>query len=184
MIATVETGGNPNYAVFDDRAGVFYVSNAGDSTLVAVNPATGKVGATITTPGGIEHMLIDPASRSIWGAEADTGRVDEIGLDTGKVLRSFEIGGELHGIARDAASGTIYVSAREQGKIAVINPASGEVAYAEAGPEPYHMEIDAGRLVVTSAEDDVIRAFSLPDLKKVAELPIRARGHQMVVLAD
>jgi YVTN family beta-propeller protein len=184
VTATVETGSNPNYAVFDSETGLFWVSNAASGTVTAVDPAAGVLRNTIETPGGIEHMVIDVKGRRIWGAEAEDGRVDEIDLAAGRVVRSIEIGGELHGIARDPASGKVFAAAREQGKLATIDPASGTVRFAEAGPEPYHIEVDGDLLAVSDAEVDVIRAYRIPDMSLVAEVPTRARGHQMVVLTN
>ncbi len=182
VTATLATGANPNYTVFNPADGLFYVSNAGDNTIVPVDPVAGTTGTPIATPGGVEHMVIDVAGQRLWGAEADTGQVDEIDLATGRVVRRFDVGGTLHGIARDAKTGTIYVSAREQGKIAVIEPASGAVTLAAAGPEPYHLEVDGDRLIVSSADKDVLWAFRTADLSRVAEVATRGRGHQMVVL--
>ncbi len=182
VTATVVTGANPNYTVFNPTDGLFYVSNAGDNNILPLDPVTGATGTPIATPGGVEHMVIDVASQRIWGAEADTGQVDEVDLATGKVVRRLDVGGTLHGIARDAGTGTIYVSAREQGKIAVIEPATGAIDLAAAGPEPYHLEVDGDRLIVSSAENDVLWAFRLSDLSRVAEVATRGRGHQMVVL--
>lgn len=184
VTATVETGSNPNYAVYDPETGLFWVSNAAAATLTTVDPVAGVVRDTIETPGGVEHMVIDVKARRIWGAEADDGRVDEIDVDAGRVARSFDIGGELHGIARDPASGKIFVAAREQGKLATIDPATGAVSLAAAGPEPYHIEVDGDLLAVSDAKVDVVRAFRIPDMSLVAEVPTRARGHQMVVLTN
>lgn len=184
VTATIATGPNPNYAVYDPKTASFYVSNAGNSTISQIDPAKGYLVRNLRTAGGVEHMTIDVAGRRLFAAEADTGIVDVINLDTGAVDQTYDIGGELHGVAYDAPRDTLYVSAREKGQIAAIDLVSGTLGLHAAGPAPYHMVLDGNQLVVSSAKDNAVWVIDTATWQRVMTIPTKARGHQMVILPE
>ncbi len=182
VVATIKTGPKPNYAVYDPKTASFYVSNAGNATISQVDPLAGTLVRTLKTPGGAEHMAIDVPGRRLFAAEADTGVVAVLNIDSGAVEKTFDVGGELHGIAYDAGKDALYVSARAKGAIAWIDLKSGKMSLEPIGPQPYHMEIDGTRLMVSSAGKNLVWAVDIASRSVVATVPTKARGHQMVVV--
>jgi YVTN family beta-propeller protein len=184
VTATIATGPNPNYAVYDPETATFFVSNAGNATISQVDPAQGYVLRNIRTPGGVEHMAIDPQGRRLFAAEAETGLVSAVNLDSGAIEQSWNVGGQLHGIAYDAARDAVYVSAREKGAIGWIDLATGQLSVEPVGPEPYHMALAGNRLVISSAEEDVAWTVDVTSRKLISTVPTSERGHQMAVLPE
>lgn len=182
VTATIATGPNPNYAVYDPKTAAFYVSNAGNATISQVDPEKGYLVRNLRTMGGAEHMAIDVAGRRLFAAEADSGILDVINLDTGAVDATFEIGGELHGVAYDAMRDAVYVNARENGQVAWIDLATGAQALEAVGPEPYHMALDGNRLLVSSAEENVVWVIDTATRQRIQTIATSDVGHQMVVL--
>jgi len=182
VTATIKTGPNPNYAVYDPKTAAFYVSNAGNATISQVDPVQGYVVRNFKTPGGAEHLAIDVAGRRLFAAEADDGRVDVINLASGEVSRSFEVGGGLHGIAYDSARNAVYVSAREMGAIGWIDLATNKLSLQPVGPEPYHMALDGDKLLVSSADENVVWVLDANTHDLTSTIKTNARGHQMVVM--
>lgn len=185
VTATIQTGPNPNYAVYDPQTESFLVSNAGNATISQIDPTQGYVLRNFKTPAGAEHLAIDTKGRRLFAAEADAGTVSVMNLDNGKIIDTYQIGGELHGIAYQASSDSLFVSAREQGKVVSID-LSGKrpIKTTSVGPQPYHMAIDNGRLVVSSAENDLLWIVDTTTLDVVKTIPTAATGHQMVVIPD
>ncbi len=184
VTATIKTGPNPNYAVYDPQTRSFWVSNAGNATISQVDPVQGYVVRNVKTPAGAEHLAIDTSGRRLFAAEADAGTLSVVDLDSGKVTRTYNIGGELHGVAYDPKADAVYVSAREQGKVAWVDLASGTVTTTPIGPEPYHMALANGRLVVSSAEKDVVWVVDVASRKTVRTVPTSATAHQMAVIPE
>ena len=126
-----------------------------------------------------EHLAFDAEAGLIFAAEADNGTVSVIDAASGDTRQRYEVGGMLHGIA--AQGDQIYVSARERGKVVRIDRQSGEMVEADFGPQPYHMTISRSGLLVSSAEEPLIRVMDTSDLSIRTTIPTRGIGHQMVV---
>ncbi len=182
VTATIPTGPMPNYAVYDPKTAAFYVSNAGNKTISRVDPVAGVVTQNFKTPGGVEHLAIDVPGRRLFAAEADAGELSVLNIDTGTVIATTQIGGELHGVAYDAGRDVVYVSAREKGAIARIDLKTGVLTLDPIGPEPYHMALDGGTLLVSSAGKKLVWVLDVASGKVVKTIPTNSRGHQMVVI--
>lgn len=181
VTATVQTGPNPNYAVYDPKTEAFYVSNAGNGTISQVEPKAGYVVRNFKTENGAEHLDIDIEGRRIFAAEADAGEIAVVNIDTGKTQARYKIGGGLHGIAYDEARNAVYVSARERGAVAYISLDTGKIEDQPIGPEPYHMALAGDTLLISSADAPLIWTVDVTTRKVLTTIPTKDRAHQMVV---
>ncbi|NOX41904.1 MAG: hypothetical protein GXP05_15825 [Alphaproteobacteria bacterium] len=184
ITATIKTGPNPNYAVYDPKTKSFFVSVEGKSTIDQIDPTKGEIVNIYKTPAGAEHLAIDVAGRRLFAAEVDAGVLSVMNLDTGAIEDTYQIGGKLHGVAYDATRDAVYVSARENGKIAWIDLATKKMSVEKVGPGPYHMALDGNRLVVSSAKNNVVWVVDVTTRKIVKTIPTSARAHQMAVIPN
>ncbi|TCD13727.1 YncE family protein [Oricola cellulosilytica] len=179
VAATVATGPEPEYSVYDPVTGRFFVSNAGNGTVSDVDPEKGYVVRNLVLDNGPKHLAFDSEARRIFAAEADNGTVSVIDADSGDTLQRFEIGGELHGIAE--GENVVYVSARETGKIVKVDVATGKSSEVSVGPQPYHMTLSDEGLLVSSAAEALVWVLDPRDLSVRSTIPTQGIGHQMVV---
>lgn len=178
--ATIETGPMPEYAIANPETGNFFVSNAGNDTISVVDPEEGYVIRNIKLSGGPKHMQFLPDERKLVVSLSDAGKVAVIDADSGDMAERYEVGGDLHGVAAD--DGAIWSSARERDRVVRIDRRSGEKTEVMAGPEPYHMALADGALLVSSADRPELWVLDPETLEKRKAVEIQGIGHQLVEL--
>ena len=178
VTATITTGPIVEYAVADPQSGHFFVSNSGNNTISEVDPEAGFVVRNFKLQGPPNHLQLDADSRQLFVSESDVGKVSVINVDDGTVLNSYDIGGTLHGVAGD--SDAIWSSARERDRVVRIDRTTGQRIEAEIGPEPYHMALMDGALLVSSADEPVLWVLDPETLDLRDTIPTKDTAHQFV----
>ena len=114
----------------------------------------------------------------------EDGTVSVISLDRGETLKTYAIGGAGHGIELSDDGKTLFVSGRENNRLYAIDVATARKHAVSLSPAPFHLTAirGAGKLYVSSADEPKIWVVDQETLRVLSEIPIRGRGHQMVVV--
>lgn len=184
VVKTVRTGPLPNYAVVSSDGKSIYVSNAGNNTISEIDTSRWFVRRNILAGSSPEHLVLSSDDRTLYVNNVDVGKVSVISLERGEVVRTYEIGGVLHGIDLSDDGKTLFVSAKENNKLVAIDLVKGRMRSIPLDPAPYHLTAvrGTGKLYVSSAEEPKIWVVDQQNLRVQAEIPIRGKGHQMVVV--
>jgi DNA-binding beta-propeller fold protein YncE len=183
LVATVQTGPLPNYAVIGPGSDRIYVSNAGNGTISEIDVRRRIVLRNFLAGAGPEHLALSHDGRRIYAADAEAGRVIELSAESGTVLRTFDVGGLLHGLDLSSDGRELFVSARERGKVVAISLHAPEMREAPLAPEPYHLAaVNGDALYISSAAESKIWIVDPDTLSLRGEIAIEAEGHQMAVV--
>ena len=184
VVKTVPTGPLPNYAVASSDGKSIYVSNAGNGTISEIDTTHWIVRRDILAGSNPEHLVLSPEGSTLYVNNVDAGTVAVISLERGEVVRTYEIGGELHGIDLSDDGATLFVSAKENNKLVAIDLEKGRMRSIPLDPAPYHLTAvrGTGKLYVSSAEEPKIWVVDQKSLALLGDIPIRGKGHQMVVV--
>src|SRR3954451_6156797 len=118
-LSKIESGGaNPDAITFDAKRGDVWVFNHTGMSATQIEPATGKVLATIPLTGTAETGQSDGAGKVFVNIE-DKDQIDVINVASKKVQATWSVapGAEPTGTAFDAASHRLFVGA---GKLMVM----------------------------------------------------------------
>ncbi len=185
VAATVHTGPSTNYAVVGADGKFVYVSNAGNNTISEVDTERWIVRRNLLVNGKSPgHIVLSPDGSTLYVTNVGDGTVAALSLPEGTVARTFQIGGALHGIDLSDDRRTLFVSGRGENKLVAIDLESGETKSVPLGPSPYHLAAipGTGKLYVSSAEEPKLWVVDQESLRVLNEIPIRGKGHQMVVM--
>ena len=142
----IRTGPEPEYSIFDPEGGTFLISNAGNGTISTLDPERGIVLSNLPLDAGPKHL--DRAmDGTVAAALADDGVVALI--SDGAVASVLEIGGTLHGVQIDSAA--VIVAATERDMVLRVDRETGVRTELSPGPEPYHVALADGGLLVSSS---------------------------------
>ncbi len=184
VIKSVRTGSMPNYAEFSRDGKRAYVSNAGDNTVSEIDTNGWTVRRIFPVGGSPEHLVLSPDAGKLYVNNVDDGSVSVVSLNRGEVVKIYAVGGEVHGIDLSDDGKTLFVSGREQNKLVAIDLVKGGMRSAPLSPAPYHLTTirGSGKLYVSSADEPKIWVVDQKTLRVEREIPIRGKGHQMVVV--
>lgn len=131
-----------------------------ESVVVAVNPKTGAVIATIpvtSTPGsGIVALAADPLTNRIFVSNASDNTIAIINGKTKTLSSSVSLGGQVPaGLGVNFLCGTVY-AALNNNKVAILSERTGKVTYATYGSQTSAVAVDPflGREYVTDGVFD------------------------------
>ena len=184
VVKTVPTGPLPNYAAFSADGKRLYVSNAGNGTISEIDTARWTVRRNIAAGSNPEHLVLSPDDGTLYVNNVDAGRVSVISIERGEVVKTFAVGGQLHGIDLSDDGRTLFVSAKENNKLVAIDLVKGRMRGVPLAPAPYHLTAvrGTGKLYVSSAEEPKIWVVDQKSLALLGDIPIRGKGHQIVVV--
>jgi DNA-binding beta-propeller fold protein YncE len=106
-----------------------YVTFDGGDAVWAIDPAAGRVVATVTIPGVPEFMVLDEQANKIYLAVKSKNVVAVIDPVTNKVVAQWPTAPatEPHGLALDGVGHRVF-AAGGNGKLVAIDTATGKVA--------------------------------------------------------
>ena len=131
-----------NEPVGKTPAGVQYlngkvlVANMGSDSLAQVDPATGKVVATIPTGKGAHNLFLSPDGKILWVNNRAGGTTVSLDAATLKKIRSYTIPGGPDDIAF-APDGKLWITRRFAEKVAVLDPVTGSFETIAVGRSPH-----------------------------------------------
>ena len=121
VVATVNLGGKPEYAVSDGRGTIF--NNLEDkSEVVVIDSRTLKIRSrwAIAPAGTPAPITMDQAHRRLFVSGRDPAKLAIMNADTGKVIQSFDISKGADANIYEPETGLLFVSTRA-GKIHVFH---------------------------------------------------------------
>ena len=80
--ATLATGSRPYSVRYSTASRLFYVAHAGEGTIVAIDPESGKVRASISTEGPLLSLDLDPSGRFLFGCDLENSTVTIVDVAT------------------------------------------------------------------------------------------------------
>jgi virginiamycin B lyase len=128
--------------------GTVWVSGFGK--LSRLDAGTGRVVATVGTPGTEDYSQVAVGLGAVW-VTADRGRLYRVDPATNRVLATIVIGGPIQGV--DTGAGSVWVTriAGEHGDLIRVDPATNQVgSVIEVGPGPGAVLYAFGALWVTN----------------------------------
>jgi len=156
LLRTTTVGYEPRAAAVDERAGLVFVANAGDTTISVLDARTGAVRRTLTMPSSANPMAMVPIAGHLFVGNL-SGSVTVLDIASGRVLRTVTMMAPSHStdnirLAADERAGRVYVGDDNVG--AVSPPPSSLVGVLDArdgrllrtivvGAFPEHIAIDA-----------------------------------------
>jgi len=134
LLRTTTVGYEPRAAAVDERAGLVFVANAGDTTISVLDARTGAVRRTLTLPSSANPMAMVPAAHHLFIGNLD-GSVTMLDSASGRVLRTVTMMSPSHStdrirLASDERAGRVYVGDDNVG--AVSPPPSSLVGVLDA----------------------------------------------------
>ncbi len=148
------------------------------STVLRVDPGSGRVTREIPAPRSADHLAA--GGGVVWAAGSDDGRLVEIDAGTGEVIARPK----LHGFVTDLAVGGGYawVTVTPEDRVYQVNADDGSVqGTLPAGPGPESVAYAVGALVVANGRDG---ALSRIDLATGARTTLRTGASPMLVRTD
>lgn len=184
LIATIETGEVPNYAIFDNDTAALFVGNAGSGTVSRIAVDGWTAGETVETGANPGHLVMAADGSALYVTNDGDGTVSEIDPVAMTVRRSFDLGGMLHGLDLSEDGKSLFAAVNETDRVGRIDLVSGEVSFAELAPAPYHLQAigGTGKVYVSSNVEPKIWVLDAADLSTVGEIGLMGTGHQMVVV--
>jgi DNA-binding beta-propeller fold protein YncE len=129
-VGTIDLGGAPEFAAFDERTKLTYQNLKDTNSVAAVDVAKRSVMGRWRLDGcqGPSGMAIDAPDRRLFVVCSGNARLVVFGLDSHRVTTSAPIGGGPNSVAFDAAVRRVYATGRS-GVLTVIQ---------QDGPDAYH----------------------------------------------
>jgi YVTN family beta-propeller protein len=104
-----------------------YVGLFKDNAVAVVDPAAGRVVATIPVPAGPHGLVVTPDGRKVYVSSDGASTVSVIDTATDRVVGSVEVGPNPHGLAVSRDGRRVLVSAFGAGQAMVIDTATDTV---------------------------------------------------------
>ncbi len=111
IVASVETGKNPDAILYDPGRKEVYTFNGGGKSATVIDAVSGAVKATIPLPGKPEFAVVDVKAGRIYNNIEDTSTVVAIDTATHAVVNTWPIapGEEASGLAIDLAHHRLFI---------------------------------------------------------------------------
>jgi len=112
-ISKVETGGNPDFILFEPKEKAVYTFNGRGGSSTVIDASSGKVVATISLGGKPEAAVVDVAAGRVYVNLEDKNSVAVIDLATHAVVANWPIapGEEASGLAIDTKTHRLFIGA-------------------------------------------------------------------------
>jgi DNA-binding beta-propeller fold protein YncE len=156
--------------------GRLVVTTERSKSVAVVDPAAGKVVASIPTGQDATHMVaVTSDGRIAFTANIRSGTVSVLDLQKGRKLRDIAVGGQPEGIALSKEEQVLWVADLAGARVQAFDTESldklGEVA---TGPVPIRVAASPdGRWIVTSnVGDGSLTLIDAASRKKVRDVPI------------
>ena len=158
------------------KDGRLVVTTERSKSLAVVDPAAGRVVASIPTDQEATHMVaVTSDGRIAYTANIRSGTVSVVDLKQGKKLRDIAVGGEPEGIALSKEEQVLWVADLKGARVQAFDAESldkiGEVA---TGPVPIRVAASPdGRWIVTSnVGDGSLTLIDAASRKKIRDISI------------
>ena len=158
------------------KDGRLVVTTERSKSLAVVDPAAGRVVASIPTDQEATHMVaVTSDGRIVYTANIRSGTVSVVDLKQGKKLRDIAVGGEPEGIALSKEEQVLWVADLKGARVQAFDAESldkiGEVA---TGPVPIRVAASPdGRWIVTSnVGDGSLTLIDAASRKKIRDISI------------
>jgi YVTN family beta-propeller protein len=158
------------------KDGRLVVTTERSKSLAVVDPAAGRVVASIPTDQEATHMVaVSSDGRIAYTANIRSGTVSVVDLKQGKKLRDIAVGGEPEGIALSKEEQVLWVADLKGARVQAFDAESldkiGEVA---TGPVPIRVAASPdGRWIVTSnVGDGSLTLIDAASRKKIRDISI------------
>jgi YVTN family beta-propeller protein len=142
-----------------------YVGNFKDSTVTAIDTASGAVVATIPVAAGPHGMGLSPDGRTLYVSGDGSSEVSVIDTATDRVTGTISVGKSPHGMAMAADGRTLLVCVYGEDKVVFIDTASQKVVASVPVPKPHTISIRPdGKLAYVSSQEPGKFALVVADL--------------------
>ncbi len=121
--------------------GTVLVADMGTDHLAQVDPATGKVLATILTGRGAHNLFLSPDRKVLWVNNREGGTTAAVDATTLKLIRSYAIPGGPDDMDF-APDGKIWITRRFAETVAVLDPVSGKFDTIDVGRSPHGLYLN------------------------------------------
>jgi DNA-binding beta-propeller fold protein YncE len=121
--------------------GTVLVADMGTDHLAQVDPATGKVLATIQTGRGAHNLFLSPDRKMLWVNNREGGTTAAVDATTLKLIRSYAIPGGPDDMDF-APDGKIWITRRFAETVAVLDPVSGKFDTIDVGRSPHGLYLN------------------------------------------
>jgi len=167
--AIYELGGSPDWQVVGDAV---WISNKPKDAVFKLDPATGKVAATVTV-GSKPCSGLAIGFGSLWVPNCGDKTVSRVDLKTDKVTASFPSGiGNSEGYIATGA-GSVWLMTDAKGTLARIDPATNKVIKEIMLPEGSYCPIFGGGAIwVTSTDGNSVTRVDPATNTVVATIPV------------
>lgn len=156
--------------------GKIVVTTERSKSVAVVDPAAGRVAASIPTDQEATHMIaVTSDGKVAFTANIRSGTVSVLDLKSGKKIRDIAVGGEPEGIALSKEEQVLWVADLKGARVQAFDTESldkiGEVA---TGPVPIRVAASPdGRWIVTSnVGDGSLTLIDAASRKKVRDIPL------------
>jgi YVTN family beta-propeller protein len=162
----------PSGLTYDPTNGDIYVvvqdqATGGNTSVLAIDPSSGAVVATIPTPNTIENIAYDPSNQELY-APALFSELAVINATLGRNVANISLssvgGATPINTIYDPVNGDLYTTDDAQSSVDVVNAAQGKlVATIPVGLEPIGLALNASgtEIFVASLDTGTIAVISL-----------------------
>lgn len=186
VVAEITTGNNPDAVAYDPVTRTAWVMNAGSGDATVIDPATGRVLATVAIGGSLELGAADGRGRLYVNVE-DKNDVAVVDTRARKLLRRIPLPG------CDGPTGIAYaekaqriVSACANGVAKVTTPDGRDAGSVPIGKRPDGAAFDQtrGLALVPSATDAQLTVFRVSPRPEVVEHVATATGARTIAFDE
>ena len=116
--------------------GRILVGDMGTNFVASVDPATGAVDRRIEMAPGPHNLFVMPSKRLLYVTCRVSGTIEQLDWNTLGIVRSYHVAGGPDDIVL-GPDGKLWATLRWRQKVAIIDPATGTVAYIPTGRSPH-----------------------------------------------
>lgn len=177
--ATIETGSEPSSVAYDGQTNQLFVANAETGQIVVLDPTSGRVAGSVTTPGAFE-LAYDSGTDQIFDAPGfGYSEVYVISGSSDQVVANISIDGVPYGLGYDPAKSEVFVATNNyvsySSSVEVISDQSDKVV--ATIPVPYaavNLAYDAGtgQVFVSSLYSNSVEVISDSNNSVVAQVQV------------
>lgn len=156
----------PRYAAAHPDCVHAFVTDSGQSGVVAIDVLRGRVLGRVRLPGWARHLTIDERGERLWiGLGSASPQVVVVDTRRMRHLSTLEPGYPAHDVGR-APNGRLWITSGSERKLT----AAGHVQAADAAPQ--HVTFGAKAAFVTSGGSGTLHVQSLDDGRVLRSTPI------------
>ena len=165
-----------------------YVGLFKDNAVAVVDPAAGRVVATVPVPAGPHGLVITPDGRKVYVSSDGASTVTVIDTASDRVVGSVEVGPNPHGLAMSRDGRRVLVSAFGANEAMVIDTATDKVDRRIPVAQPHNAAFAPdGRTAFVGSQHQGATALVVVDLvdgKEIARVPLDKTPRALDASAD